>query len=439
MGFTVSALVTPKVCAKCHAREYSEFSSSHHARAGEILASLDNVLAEKAAGMPGNIADASNGCWQCHGSIVRFQRDAKDAIIKDAALGTPKLLASTWPNSGIGRINPDGSRGACNACHSRHSFEAKTARAPENCGKCHLGPDHPQAEIYAESKHGIAFSANRGKMALDKEGDWVLGKDYAVAPTCATCHISSFMTAEGEVVANNHDVGRRISWTLRPVVSPKINRVIFDDGFQEDFPETVALAQPGGTMLTMENVMEKGGLVPKRVARKVARIFSWQDRRTEMQGMCLNCHSTSHTGNFYTQFDDLVNLYNDKFARPAQQLMNDLLADKVLAPNAPYEKKVQWVYYELWHHQGRRARMGASMMGPDYTHWNGMYEVAKTFYLEFLPGLIEVAAAKGPEMKKKYEKKVAEIMARDENKWIRGLTPQEAARLRETYRLKYGP
>ena len=120
MGFTVSALVTPKVCAKCHAREYQEFASSHHARAGEILASLDNVLAEKAAGMPGNIADASNGCWQCHGSIVRFQRDPKGAIVKDASLGTPRLLASTWPNSGIGRINPDGSRGACNACHSRH-------------------------------------------------------------------------------------------------------------------------------------------------------------------------------------------------------------------------------------------------------------------------------------------------------------------------------
>ena len=72
------------------------FSRSHHARAGEILASLDNVLAEKAAGMPGNIADAVNGCWQCHGSEVKV-----------AAGG--KLDSTTWPNTGIGRINPDGS------------------------------------------------------------------------------------------------------------------------------------------------------------------------------------------------------------------------------------------------------------------------------------------------------------------------------------------
>ncbi len=59
----MSVLVTPKRCAECHDDEATKFSRSHHARAGEILASLDNVLAEKAAGMPGNIADAVNGCW----------------------------------------------------------------------------------------------------------------------------------------------------------------------------------------------------------------------------------------------------------------------------------------------------------------------------------------------------------------------------------------
>ena len=64
-GAIISALVTPKQCAECHKTEYEQFSRSHHARAGEILASLDNILAEKAAGMPGNIADAVYGCWQC--------------------------------------------------------------------------------------------------------------------------------------------------------------------------------------------------------------------------------------------------------------------------------------------------------------------------------------------------------------------------------------
>ena len=72
-GAYVSALVTPIDCGKCHAQQLEEFAGSHHAKAGEILASLDNVLAEKVAGMPGNIADAVNGCWQCHGSLIRFE------------------------------------------------------------------------------------------------------------------------------------------------------------------------------------------------------------------------------------------------------------------------------------------------------------------------------------------------------------------------------
>ena len=165
-GTHVSVLVTPKDCSGCHVGEFEEFNTSHHAKAGEILASLDNVLAEKVAGLPDNRADAVNGCWQCHGSIIKYQRDEAGAVIRDGR-GRPQLDPDSWPNSGMGRLNPDGSKGACHACHSRHSFEAKLARNPENCGKCHMGPDHPQIEIYEESKHGIAFHANKEHMALD--------------------------------------------------------------------------------------------------------------------------------------------------------------------------------------------------------------------------------------------------------------------------------
>ena len=54
-----------------------------------------------------------------------------------------------------------------------------------------------------------------------------------------------------------------------------------------------------------------------------------------------------------------------------------------------------------------RARHGASMMGPDYTHWHGMYEVSKHFYTKFLPEVVQAAAEKSPEMKEKYERIVA--------------------------------
>ncbi|TBR19620.1 cytochrome C552 [bacterium] len=435
-GELVSALVTPNTCAKCHAAENEQFSRSHHARAGEILASLDNILAEKVAGMPGNNADAVNGCLQCHGGVVKLLKDDKGVVRREGPEGKPRIDPTTWPNSGMGRLNPDGSKGSCNACHSRHSFEAKLARNPENCGKCHMGPDHPQIEIYKESKHGIAFEANRDRMGLDKD-EWVLGKDYSAAPTCASCHISSYMGPDGKVVGNTHDVGERISWTLRPVVSAKLNLVVFKDGFKEDYPDTRAVPKAGDSLETSEKVVEGGVLVSKKVTRVVDRVVTWDKRRGDMQAVCANCHGKQFVGNFYEQFDSLVTLYNEKFAKPAKGIMDELVKDGVLSAKAPFEHKVQWEFWELWHHEGRRARHGASMMGPDYTHWHGMYEVGKTFYLKFLPSVVEAAEHKSPELGKKWRAKVDALMAKEEHVWQKGLTPQEAEQLRKEYQQRY--
>ncbi len=436
-GSPVSVLVTPKDCAQCHDREYSEFSGSHHARAGEIMASLDNVLAEKVAGLPDNIADAVNGCWQCHGSIIRFERDENGEILREGDEGRPVIDPDTWPNSGMGRLNPDGSRGSCHACHTRHSFEVKLSRSPENCGKCHMGPDHPQIEIYNESKHGIAFHANRDRMALDKDGDWVLGRDYSAAPTCATCHTSSYMTPEGVYEANTHDVGDRISWTLRPIISTKLNRVEYEDGYKEDYPESRALPAVGDEVETTDKVVVDYELVSRKSTRTVARITTWEQRRENMKGACRNCHSDTHINNFYAQFDGLVDLYNEKFARPAKQMMDDLKADGVLKPDAPFELEVQWIFWELWHHEGRRARHGASMMGPDYTHWHGMYEVSKHYYMEFLPAVIEAAAGHSHEMEEKYRQRIEALLTQEEHAWMKGLSAEEAEALREAYKDRY--
>jgi len=198
-GLKIAVIVTPDYCARCHKNEAAEFEKSRHSRAAQFIGSLDNVLGEVVEGGPA----AMNGCRQCHGSEVRY-------------ISEGRFSPDTWPNSGIGRVNPDGSKGSCAACHGRHAFTSAQARQPENCGKCHMGPDHPQAEIYNESKHGIQFRANITKMKLDSKS-WLAGEDYSAAPTCATCHMSA--TSDQKVA---HDVGNRISFTLRPVVSIRL-------------------------------------------------------------------------------------------------------------------------------------------------------------------------------------------------------------------------
>lgn len=339
-GEIISILVTPKDCSRCHEKEVHEFAASHHAKGGRILGSLDNILAEVVEGNQGlvtpgfphgNSAAAVNGCWQCHGSIVKV-------------LEGGQLDPVTWPNTGIGRINPDGSEGACSACHSRHEFSAAQARTPDTCGKCHMGPDHPQIEIFNESKHGIAYRANVDKMNLDSP-KWVVGEDYNAAPTCATCHMSA--TPDQPVT---HDVGLRISWNNRPAISIR--------------PEVSDA---------------KMGLPGKDIG--------WEERRANMNNVCINCHAQSFVDGFYVQYDGLIDLYHEKFAKPGLALYN---AAQPLLSKPKFSNKIDFVWFEIWHHEGRRARHGASMMGPDYTHWHGTYEIARNFYTEYIPELREL-------------------------------------------------
>lgn len=418
-GQWIATIVSPKDCAKCHETEAREMTESHHAKAGRILGSLDNVLAEIVEGnrglitpgfQNGNSAAAVAGCWQCHGSQVKV-------------LEGGKLDPATWPNTGIGRINPDGSEGSCSACHSRHAFSVEQARNPDNCGKCHMGPDHPQLEIYYESKHGIAFKAHKDKLNLASP-KWVVGEDYHLAPTCATCHMSATPSKpatgdrpaiKGQAVT--HDVGMRISWNNRPKVSVR--------------PE-VSDKQMG---LPGANV-------------------DWKTRRANMQNVCFNCHQKQWVDSFYVQYDGIVHLYNEKFGKPSLALYG--LAKPLRKVQATFANAVDWSYWELWHHEGRRARHGASMMGPDYTHWHGTYDVAKTFYTHFVPELRELieeglkleeaaktdaAAAAKFEAAKKLQAKLHEVLNSDDHKWYLGkLDPEEAARRKkaaEEFKARY--
>jgi len=359
-GFIISVLVTPKDCERCHAKEVKEMTTSHHAKAGDILNSLDNYLGEVVGG-PEAVAV---GCIQCHGAKVKV-------------LENGKLDTNSWPNTGIGRINPDGSLGSCTACHTRHNFSKAQARQPEACGKCHLGPDHPQIEVYQESKHGILYAAFKDRLNIEKDS-WVVGKDYTAAPTCSTCHMSA--TKDQPVT---HDVGARISWTLRPPVSKKL-----------------------------ENA---------------------DARRAAMKDVCSSCHSSPFIDGHYAQLDNLVDLYNEKFGEPATAIRKELIDKGKLSP-ANFDDKLDWVYWELWHHEGRRARHGAAMSGPDYAWWHGIYDVAKNFYTEFLPEVKHIA---GDSLYKEIVEKYLSPDVRHD--WYtKGMSKEQLDKIKKYYEERYG-
>jgi len=362
-GFTVSIIVSPKDCGVCHPKETAEQEASHHAQAGDILNTKDGILGQTIGGEPA----VAVGCRQCHGSIVKANADGS-------------LDTNTWPNTGIGRVNPDGSKGTCSACHTRHRFSKEQARQPQTCGKCHLGPDHPQKEVYEESKHGILYEAFKDDLNMDK-GKWVAGEDYFDAPTCSTCHMSA--TRNQGVT---HDVGTRLSWNLRAPVSTKT--------------------------------------------------ANSEQKLADMKDVCSACHAEPFVEGFYKQLDEFVEFYNTKFAIPAKEIRELLMTEGVLT-SGNFDDKIDWIYWELWHHEGRRARHGAAMSGPDYAWWHGIYDVAKHFYTELLPEAKEACEKAGkPEV---YDQIIAKyIDGRKEHEWYtKGFDKGRLEEMKKYYKDRY--
>ncbi|MFZ2016967.1 MAG: multiheme c-type cytochrome, partial [Nocardioides sp.] len=311
----VAAVVSPKTCSRCHPDEVTQYSRSKHANTNEIIWKIDLWMKD---GMNNDIERAS-GCYYCHGTVVKMKDGKPDPM--------------TWPNVGVGRINLDGSKGSCSSCHTRHRFSIMDARKPEACGSCHLGPDHPQIEIYTESKHGDIYAAFGSQYNWKAApGTWTPGVDYR-GPTCASCHMSGAGTT-----LTTHDVTERLSWELQA-------------------PLTVR---------------------PSEFAAFPAK-NNWEVERNKMKEICVQCHSREWVDDHYVKLDAVVHNYNEVYFKPVKKVMDELYAKKLLDKTKYFDEKLEFEFYELWHHEGRRARMGAAMMAPDYTWWHGFYELKKRF------------------------------------------------------------
>ena len=331
----VAAVVTPKDCSRCHPDETKQYSRSKNANTHEIIWKIDYWLNE---GL-NNEVERTSGCYRCHGTVIELD-DKGD------------LKPSTWPNTGVGRLNLDGSLGSCTSCHTRHRFSVMDARKPEACGQCHLGPDHPQIEIYTESKHGDIYAAFGEQYNWNvAPGMWTPGVDYR-GPTCASCH----MSGAGPVIGT-HDVTERLSWETQAPLTVR----------PEDFK-----AFPAKT--------------------------NWEVERKKMQAICNQCHGAQWTEDHYATLDAAVANYNDVYYKPARKVLDELYAKKLLDEKPFFNEKLEWEFYELWHHEGRRARMGTAMMAPDYAWWHGFYECKKR-YVEFMEGAQELIESGKPAYK----------------------------------------
>jgi hypothetical protein len=295
---------TSAMCENCHTQEVKEFYASRHALPAYVAYYgtgdlTDDLMAQYQAIPEGSFAPDK-------------MRNTLHALEGEAIT---RFACESCHN--VGRPALDGSVGQCQKCHLRHEFSLEQVRKPETCNACHIGPDHPQWEIYQESPHGIAYATMSDTWNWTAEPGTLTVEDFPAA-TCAICHMSGFGQA-----ATTHDVGERLTWYLFAPISER---------------------RP-----------------------------AWQDNAVRMQNVCLECHNDAFITDFYTAADAATDAVNAWVAE--SDAMVQPLKDNGLLTAAPFDEPIDFAYYELWHHWGRTTKFGTWMQGPDYTQWHGAYEV----------------------------------------------------------------
>jgi len=295
---------TTAMCKDCHSAEVAQFNASRHALPAYVAYAGSKELSPEHLAMYEAVPEGS------------FSPDkSRNAI---AELEGPDLRKFTCEGChNVGKPAEDGSVGQCQKCHLRHQFSLEQVRKPETCNYCHIGPDHPQWEIYQESPHGIAYLTMGHEWNWEAEPGRLEVTDFP-APTCSICHMSGFGTS-----GTTHDVGDRLTWFLFAPIS--------------------------------------------------ARRPAWQDNKVRMQGVCLQCHNQNFLDQFYTDADKATERVNE-WVVESDEIMAPLKENGLLT-SEPFDEVIDFVYFNLWHHWGRTAKFGVWMQGPDYSQWHGAYEV----------------------------------------------------------------
>ena len=381
-GYTINVIVSPNDCSTCHPVEVSQYKNSKKANAYNNLMSnpvyhllvntinstqkiiKDKIISEN----PGDVA-LNESCLGCHGSIINVVgSDTIQSPVGDVVV--PKL--SNWPNQGVGRVNPDGSKGSCTACHTRHAFSIQTAREPYTCSQCHLEPDVPAWEIYRESKHGNIFFSTKDKWNLN-DVPWIVGKDFQV-PTCATCHNSLLVAPDNTVIVQRtHDFGARL-WVR-----------IFGLIYSHPQPKT------GNTNI----ILNKDNLpLPTTFTGEIAEKYlidsnEMTKRKDNMESVCKSCHSSNWTENHFNHLDSVI-VQTDEMTRTATQLISKAWKNRLEDKTNPFDEEIEKMWIEQWLFYANTMRYSAAMTGaPDYQAFkHGWWDMTKN--IEVMKNTIEV-------------------------------------------------
>ncbi len=358
-GYRIHVVVSPDDCATCHATERQQYSQNIMAMAeknlseNELYADLQRTILGKIEWKNDSLTFAkandmtrADACYYCHGTRL----EVTGTEIRETDAGELEFpVIANWPNQGVGRVNLDGSRGACSACHTRHQFSMETARKPYTCKECHVGPDVPAFKVYSASKHGGIFSSLNSQWNFDHV-PWVLGEDIAT-PTCATCHISLTVNTDGDVVnERTHRMNDRLGWRIFGLVYAHR---------QPKSPDTTVIRNKAGLPLPtdLNGTTAEDFLISEK---------EMEERRMTMQSTCLACHGTSWVQGHFKRLDNTIAASNHTVGR-ATELMGTIwekgYARDATAGGSIFDEYIERRWSDVWLLYANNIRFVSAMAG----------------------------------------------------------------------------
>lgn len=384
-GYRVHIVVSPADCAGCHPQERDEFAQNlmGNAHGNLVENALYRQLIESVNGVqtleggrlvahaPDDLTNADS-CLACHGTRV----EVRGTAARDTAMGEMDFpVLSGWPNQGVGRINPDGSAGACTACHTRHQFSIEVARKPYTCSQCHKGPDVPAYPVYMVSKHGNIYDSLEAKWDFDAV-PWDAGKHFT-APTCATCHVS-LVTHGSEVIARRtHRMNDRLPLRLFGLVYAHPHPISAD---------TTGIRNRAGLPLSTE-------LTGEPVEAFLIGAEEQRTRREAMMAVCGACHSRQWAEGHFARLERAVETTNAMTLSATRLLLSAWekgLAQGPAQGASPFDEAVERKWVRQWLFYANSIRFASAMGGADYGVFaNGRFYLAENLremadWLEFL-------------------------------------------------------
>ena len=159
------------------------------------------------------------------------------------------------------------------------------------------------------------FQAQHGLLNMSAPPKTLTTRDMFV-PTCATCHMSGI-----NGLGVTHDPSERLSYYLASAVTEK---------------------RP-----------------------------NYAQAQAKMKQICGQCHTPALIDRVYTQAEQVVQATNAKVLA-AKNIVDGLRQDGTLT-GAPFSQPIDFVYFDLWHYDGRTSKHGAFMGGADFVQWHGNY------------------------------------------------------------------